>query len=262
MKKLLLSLVLTLIFISCNEKSAIEPIVNVEKEVGLKTNYDLTEVTITGYRDYTDYTSAFSGFYTLYIGNDYHVDSNPYKAFTEEYAGENINAIPGIIDVVLTSLNKEFSKRRMQGFNDTEMVLLRTLTVPQIFSIFTAVVEGIIMGDLARLLDFKGEPVDGGFSNAFVHVFMASSIAKSTNPDIATAFMKAHEANETGVNTHMDSNNNRVGINLIKNNTISTTAYYDYLVTMATNSQLWTIRDGVVGLYPYVPKPKRPNYQN
>ena len=72
--------------------------------------------------------------YKLSIGNDYHVSSDPYTTFTEEYAGENINDIPHIIDVVLTRLNLELRGQRISSFKDEEMAILRALTVKTNFS--------------------------------------------------------------------------------------------------------------------------------
>jgi hypothetical protein len=261
MKKLLLSLVLTLIFISCNEKSAVEPIVNVEKGVSARTDYDLPELTITGYRDYSNFAETYNRAYTLYIGNDYHVTSNPYRAFTEEYAGENIDDIPGMKAKVIAFLNQELARLRLPQFNDREMVFLNTLSVPQIFSVYSIMVQTWGIGSLAVRSTFYGEGIDKGYSNAFMHVFMSNRMVKELGDNLGTQFVNLHEANETGIATQMDAKNNLIGINLAKANNM---VVYSTLYFMALNGQLWIINPntGVLGQYKFVPKTKLESYQD
>lgn len=240
------------ISISCQNK--VTEIAPISHGGSARDGINLAEVIVTArYTNYNDYTGLADNIYTLSIGNDYHATSNPLTAFNEEYAGEDID-IPYIVDLVLTKLNSELAAHHMSAFNDQEMTLLRTLKVVQIFQIYTAILAANNLGDVAmRMLH---EPVDDGYSNAFRHFYLAFGVARAVGPDIAAQYLIAHEANQIGLSTQMDTNNNEYAIYVYRNNLSGNNfVSYNFLLGLAQNGYIWTIQNGVLGQFPLTVPP-------
>lgn len=242
--------ILLVISTSCQKQT--EDVVPSTHRGSARMAIDLDEVVVTGYRP--DYSNVFESIYKLSIGNDYHVTSDPYSAFTEEYAGEDINDIPHIIDVVLTRLNMELRNHQISSFKDEEMAILRTLTVKQIFQIYTAIVSANNLANVA--MNQLREPSDDGYSNAFRHFYLAYGVARAIGVDAAARYMAAHEANETGLSTQMDTKNNDYALYIFRNNLAGTDYItYNFLTGLAQNGHLWIIKDGILGQFPMPTNP-------
>ena len=80
---------------------------------------------------------------------------------------------------------------------------------------------------------------------------MSNRMRVAIGPILGPGYMDAYEARETGVDTEMDAKNNKIGSGY---STILTEAT---LISMAQQGMLWSIQNGVLGQYRYVPKPPR-----
>jgi len=239
---------------SCDQSLTEESLPKPEKEVGLHTNYDLDAVTI--YAQYTYDSNLFNDIYAMSVGNDYHATSNPYTALTSEYAGENLDAIPGLLAKIIAMINKELISKYGFGLKDEEIAFLKEkCTIKQSLAIWG--ILGLSSDYQKKLLatTFNGEPVDGGFANAMTHAFMSNRMAIALGSKLGAEYMAAHEARETGLNTQMDAKNNAIGNSYDKPLSEST------LIAMAEQRMLWTIQNGVLGQYAYIPKTPRNPYQ-
>ncbi|QHV98238.1 DUF6973 domain-containing protein [Spirosoma endbachense] len=219
---------------------------------GARPQYDLDEVTVTAFRDYNG--DAFAQIYTLYVGNDYRATSNPAFGYSEEYSGLNASDLPAILEALLTRLNLELRNQGLESFNDAEMAILRTLSVRQVFNIYTSIVSANNLANVALNNQFKGEAIDNGYSNAFRHFYFAFGIARATDANIAARFVAAHESTQgNGLSTQMDTNNNEYALYIYRNNLAGTNyVSFNFLLGLAQNGQLWTIQNGVLGKFPYI----------
>jgi hypothetical protein len=238
---------------SCNEKNEVEPDVSQKKSYSLRTDYDLEEITIVASNTYD--SNLFNDIYTLYIGNDYHASTNPYSAFREEAAGEDINAIPGILAKILYKINLLLVEHGVQGLNDQEMALIK-----EQFSIIQAIQLGAILisskdfNERLTSTTFYGEGADAGYANAMTHAYMSNRICRLMGNAWGFEFMAAHEGNEVSVLSTMDYRNNKVGADYS-----GTKLSYDDLYSFARNGLLWTYntKTGELSNTPYVPKTPR-----